>query len=99
MSINHSSAYCCGLHTAEARKLNIAQEKLDLLATWYHANIFDDNEKAALRWCEALTKLDKCCDKLTADLLAHFSEREVVDLTATIALMNALNRLAISLKA
>ncbi|WP_255334811.1 MULTISPECIES: hypothetical protein [Xenorhabdus] len=36
-------------------------------------------------------------DKIKERLDAVFTEKEIVDLTATIALMNALNRMAVSL--
>lgn len=92
-------AYCCGVHMAEARKANIAQEKLDALPAWSTANIFTPKEIAALKWCEDLTCLDPKTKRISREELAvYFSEKELVDLTLCISLMNALNRLAISLK-
>ena len=92
-------AYCCGVHTAEARKANIPQGKLDALPAWHTAHIFTPKETAALKWCEDLTCLDQKTKRISREELAiYFSERELVDLTLCISLMNALNRLAISLK-
>jgi AhpD family alkylhydroperoxidase len=90
--------YCCGIHLEEARKLNIPQEKLDLLPAWQGAICFSEAERAALEWCEAVTGLEKHFEAGREKLLPYFNEREIVDLTACIAIMNALNRLAISLK-
>ncbi len=89
-------AYCCGLHLEEARKFNIPQEKLDLLAAWHTSTIFTDKEVAALQWCEEVTRLNK--NKTRELLKAYYSEREIVDLTACVAIMNALNRMAINLR-
>ena len=90
--------YCCGVHLEEAKKLNVLQEKLDLLSTWHKAKIFTDKERAAFDWCECLTHLEKNLEDSKKVLFVYFNEREIVDLTACISIMNALNRLAISLK-
>lgn len=91
-------AYCCHLHTNEARKLGISQEKLDILAAWRHATIFSAEEKIALQWTESVTNLDKDLEEIRQQLSAIYSERQIVDLTACIGIMNALNRIVISLQ-
>ncbi len=91
-------AYCCRLHSEEARKLNVPQEKLDILAAWHTSKEFSDEEKAALQWCESLTRMERNLDEMKQPLLRYFSERQIVDLTACISLMNALNRIAIALR-
>ena len=91
-------AYCCSLHTSEARKHKIPQKKLDELAAWETSSQFSTKEKLALDWAECLTISCKDACSLKDELNGHFSEREIVDLTACISLMNALNRMAISLK-
>ena len=91
-------AYCCKIHTAEARKLNISQEKLDVLPAWNAATIFDEKEVIALQWCEEITKVGKSNSSIKEKLPNYFSEREIVDLTACVAIMTALNKIAIYLK-
>jgi AhpD family alkylhydroperoxidase len=92
-------AYCCALHTEEARKVNVSQDKLDVLAAWHTSKIFTDNEVAALQLCDDLTISDKKIKMINKEMLtSYFSEREIVDLTLCISIMNAFNRLAISLK-
>lgn len=90
-------AYCCNIHSKEARSLGIEQTKLDLLPAWHNSDAFTEQERAALYWAEAVTVLDPSLTDFEEDLLHYFGEREVVDLTATVAIMNALNRLSISL--
>jgi len=53
----------------------------------------------ALKWCEAITRgsFEKI-DEMKSEILKHFSEREIVDITSCISIMNALNRIAISLR-
>lgn len=91
--------YCIGLHTQEAKKLNIPLEKINTLHTWCVNEMFSPEERAALHWAETLTHLDKDLNEAKVLLTPYFNDREIVDLTACIAIMNALNRLAISFKA
>lgn len=89
--------YCIGVHTQEAKKLNIPLEKINSLHAWCLNEMFSKEERAALHWAEALTHLDNDLNQAKDLLTPYFNEREIVDLTTCIALMNTLNRLAISL--
>ncbi len=62
-------------------------------------DVFSEKEVLALKWCESITRgsFEKI-DEIKNDLLKHFFEREIVDITSCISIMNALNRIAISLK-
>lgn len=91
-------AYCCSLHSEEARKLNIAQKKLDALPAWYMSQLFTSEERAALQWCESVTQLDKDLEKIRKQLFLYYTEKQIVDLTCCIAIMNAWNRIAVSLE-
>ena len=48
-------AYCVDLHTTEARDAGETQQRLDCLTVWRDVPFFDDAEKAALGWAEAVT--------------------------------------------
>jgi len=91
-------AYCVDLHTTEARRAGETTQRLDCLTVWREVTFFDDAEKAALEWAEAITTVatNGAPEHLYNALAEHFSEEEVVDLTLIIAQMNAWNRLAIS---
>jgi AhpD family alkylhydroperoxidase len=58
---------------------------------------FDGRERAALAWTESATLLSQSCvpDEDFEPLRRVFSEREIVDLTLAIGLINSLNRLAV----
>ena len=92
-------AYCVDLHTNEARDLKEHQQRLDCLPVWKESGLFSDSEMAALDWAECITHIADACDleQKLETALKHYSEKEVVDLTFTIAVMNGLNRLAVSL--
>jgi AhpD family alkylhydroperoxidase len=91
-------AYCCDLHTKEAQKLGVQDEKLDCLPSWDTSDFFTGEEKVVLRWVESVTRLDENLQELRERLSEIYSERQIVDLTACIGIMNALNRIVISLR-
>ncbi|MGL4409562.1 MAG: carboxymuconolactone decarboxylase family protein [Zoogloea sp.] len=93
-------AFCLGKHTKALRALGVAQEKLDLLAGWAASDDFTPRERAALAWAEALTHISQthAPDADFYALKAHFSDVEIADLSFAIANMNALNRMAISMR-
>jgi AhpD family alkylhydroperoxidase len=90
--------YCCTLHTNEALKLGVSKDKIESLPEFATSSLFSDGEKEALKWAEALTKLDLNKKIRSTELSKYFSEREIVDITICISLMNTFNRLAISMR-
>ena len=91
----NNCAFCLQIHLNVSRKLGVAQEKLDLVATWHEAGIFSDRECAALAWAESLTRLADggVPDDAYDAVRKHFSESEVVFRSTAIATINAWNRL------
>jgi AhpD family alkylhydroperoxidase len=91
--------YCCNLHKTEAIKLGVTVDKINALEQFIDSNDYSDAEKEALSLAELLTKLDNITMVEETKLNFYFSEREIVDITICISLMNAFNRLAISMRA
>jgi AhpD family alkylhydroperoxidase len=82
-------AYCVSSHSR------------DLLKTWREAGaVFSVRERAALQWAESLTQVSQthAPDADYEALCEQFSERERVDLTLAIGLINTFNRLAIGFR-
>jgi len=50
-------AFCLQFHLNDARRFGVLQTKLDLVAVWRDAGIFDARETAALEWTEVLTQV------------------------------------------
>lgn len=90
--------YCLDMHSKEARSRGEIQQRLDTLSAWHEAPYFDARERAALAWAESLTNVSETHvpDGDFNAVCEHFSEREVVDLTVCISLINAWNRIAVS---
>ncbi|MCT4709306.1 carboxymuconolactone decarboxylase family protein [Enterobacteriaceae bacterium H11S18] len=93
-------AYCLEMHAKALRKGGVEQSKLDALAGWKVSNHFSDKERAALAWAEAVTLITEggADDAVYRPLLQFFTAQEISDLTFTASLMNAFNRLAISMR-
>ncbi len=92
--------YCVDLHTEQARRLGETQQRLDTLPVWHESPYFDERERAALAWAEALTHVSqtRAPDGDYDRLCEYFSEKEIVDLSIAIALMNAWNRVSIGFR-
>uniref|UniRef100_UPI003BAB1417 carboxymuconolactone decarboxylase family protein n=1 Tax=Stappia sp. TaxID=1870903 RepID=UPI003BAB1417 len=92
--------YCLHMHTQEARAAGVSQEQLDVVAAWRESPAFDDRERAALGWAEALTRVadGEPEDADYAPLAAAFDEREQAELTLVITTINAWNRFAVGFR-
>ncbi|MCA1496578.1 MULTISPECIES: carboxymuconolactone decarboxylase family protein [unclassified Bradyrhizobium] len=98
----NNCAYCLDMHTRDLLKKGEKVEKIALLQAWREAgNLFDEREQAALAWAETVTRVAETGvpDEAYQAARAVFEERELVDLTIAISLMNAYNRMAISFRA
>jgi len=94
-------AYCVDSHSRDLLKEGVSLEKMVMVPVWYEAGpLFDRREQAALAWAEVVTRVaeTRVPDADYATVTAVFSDKEVADLTMAIALMNALNRMAISFR-
>ncbi|WP_281634268.1 carboxymuconolactone decarboxylase family protein [Flavobacterium luteolum] len=90
-------AYCCSFHSNELRQFGIEQNVLDKLSGWKLSDVFDEKQKLALEWAEVITKMETDLSTCKKKLEIVFTEKELVDLTASISIMNTLNRLRITL--
>ena len=94
-------AYCIDMHTKDARSHGESEQRLYGVSAWHEAPFYTARERAALAWTEAVTLVSQSQvpDEVYAQVRAHFSEKETVDLTLAIAAINSWNRLAISFRA
>ncbi|MGZ3699592.1 MAG: carboxymuconolactone decarboxylase family protein [Bdellovibrionota bacterium] len=91
-------AYCIDMHWKDLRALGESEQRLYGLDAWRESPYYTDRERAALAWTEAMTKISEthASDERYEEVRAQFSEKELADLTLTIASINAWNRLAIA---
>lgn len=88
-------AYCLHMHIADARKAGESEARINLLSAWEESELYTPRERAALRWTEELTHVaDRSpSDSAFAELREHFSEKDCVDLSVAIGMINLWNRL------
>jgi AhpD family alkylhydroperoxidase len=97
----NNCAYCLDMHARDLLKKGEKIEKLALVQAWAEAgNLFDERERAALAWAETVTRVAETGvpEEAYRAARAVFEERELVDLTIAISLMNAYNRMTISFR-
>jgi AhpD family alkylhydroperoxidase len=99
--INHC-AFCLDMHTRDARKHGVSEQKLDVLAAWEEAEtLFTERERAALALTEAVTELGNghVPDEVYARAADVFSERELGQVIAMAVTINAWNRINVTVRA
>ena len=94
-------AFCLDMHARDLRKHGETWQRLNSLSTWRETSFYNERERAALAWAEELTRLaDQHGDQDTAfaALKKQFSDQEIVELSWTIAAINAWNRMAVGMR-
>jgi AhpD family alkylhydroperoxidase len=97
----NNCAYCLDMHTRDLIKRGVKIDKLALVQAWAEAgDLFSERERAALAWAETVTRISETGvpDEAFEAARAVLAEKELVDLTVAIGLMNAYNRMAISFR-
>jgi AhpD family alkylhydroperoxidase len=81
--------FCVDINSATGLKRGISAEQLDALPQFETSTLFDDRQKAALAYAEAMTRSDAGVDDpLMARLKRYFDDDTVIELTALIAFQN-----------
>ena len=94
-------AYCLDMHSKDARSIGETEQRLYVLPGWREAPFYDERERAALEWTEAVTRIadEGVRDDVYERVRRQFSEKELVDLTLAVIAINGWNRLAIPFRA
>lgn len=91
-------AFCVDMHSKEAKIDGERELRLYHVVIWRESPLFSPRERAALAWTEIVTKLPEHGFPADAyeEAREHLSEKEISDLTFSIAAINGWNRLAIA---
>jgi AhpD family alkylhydroperoxidase len=101
VSLINGCAFCIDMHSRDLLKHGVTADKLALVPVWREGGeLFTARERAALAWAETVTRV---ADTHVPDAdyeaaAAEFSDKELADLTYTIALLNAFNRLGVAFR-
>lgn len=94
--ISSAAAGCryCQAHTSEqAHNRGVAPEKIDALWSYETNDLFSDAERAALSLAQAASSVpNEATDAHFEAVKAHYSEEEITELVAVVALFGFLNR-------
>jgi AhpD family alkylhydroperoxidase len=93
-------AFCLHMHTRDARKVGVSEERIYLLDAWRESPLYSERERAALAWTEALTLLPEsgAPDAVYDLVAAHFMEAEIAGLTLAIGAINLWNRFGVGFR-
>lgn len=93
-------AFCIDMHWKDLHSAGESDQRLYGLDAWEESPYYTEKERAALAWTEAVTKIREghVPDEVYDEVRAHFTEKELVDLTVAVAAINAWNRLGIALR-
>lgn len=93
-------AYCLDMHSKDLRRQGETEQRIYLLNAWHESPLYTPRERAALGWTDALTRVadTHAPDADWAEARRHFSDKELVDLTTLIGMINLWNRLAIGFR-
>jgi AhpD family alkylhydroperoxidase len=93
-------AQCLDMHSQDARAEGESEQRLFTLNAWRETPFFDERERAALEWTEAVTLVadTHVPDEVYERVKQQFSEQELIDLTVAITQINSWNRLNIAFR-
>lgn len=90
-------AYCINMHTADARKLGVTEQRIYLLSAWREADVYTEEEKAILALTEEVTLISQHVSEETYENAAkYFDEKLLAEIIMMIITINAWNRIGIA---
>lgn len=92
-------SFCVNMHAESARSRGESDARLHMVSAWHHSRSFTAAERAALRWCEEITRQASAppSDDALEELRDYFDEDQIVAITWAVAAINAWNRIAVPL--
>ncbi|MDW8848985.1 carboxymuconolactone decarboxylase family protein [Flavobacterium sp. MMLR14_040] len=90
-------AYCINMHTADARKYGVSEQRIYLLSAWREADVYSQEEKAILALTEEITLItNHVSDEVYQNAANLFDEKYLAEIIMMIITINAWNRIGIS---
>jgi alkylhydroperoxidase family enzyme len=79
-------------HAPIALREGLSQAQIDALPEWQGTALFDERQRAALAYCDAMTRQIHVEVPIFEAVRRHFDHRLIVELTATIGAYNMVSR-------
>jgi AhpD family alkylhydroperoxidase len=97
VAILNGAQYEADQHAPIALKEGVTQPQLDALAQWERSDAFSREQLAVLALTDAMTRDVQVPEGVLTAARQHLSDREVVELVATIAAYNMVSRFIVAL--
>ena len=90
-------AFCLDMHSKDARKLGMTEQRIYLLNAWKETKLYTEEEKAVLAMTEEITLIQNHLSDATYNkAIQLFDEAYVANIIMMITTINAWNRIAIA---
>ena len=90
-------AYCIDMHTKDARKLGLTEQRIYLLNAWKETKLYTEEERTILAMTEEITLIQKGLSEATYNkAIELFDKNYVAIIMMMVVTINAWNRIAIS---
>ena len=90
-------AYCINMHTADARKYGVSEQRIYLLSAWREADVYTEEEKAILALTEQVTLINKhVSEEVYQNAARLFDEKYLAEIIMMIITINAWNRIGVT---
>ena len=80
-------------HEEIARQVGVPEDKIAAVADWNTSTLFDEKERAVLRFAKDTTQQVKASDEAFDQMRLYFSESEIVEFTVIVGFYNMISRI------
>jgi AhpD family alkylhydroperoxidase len=100
VSMINGCAFCIDMHFRALRESGQDEMRLYGLSAWREQRGYSPSERAALAWAESVTLVDRTHvpDDVYQEARAHFSAKDLADLTFVVVAINSWNRLCVAFR-
>jgi AhpD family alkylhydroperoxidase len=97
IGVRNGARYEVEAHRPHALAAGVTATQLDAIGAWREAKLFDATERAVLAYTDAITDDIKVSDEVFAGVRALYDDRQLVELTGTIASYSFVSRFLVAL--
>src|SRR4051812_40175167 len=98
IGVRNGARYEVETHRSHALAAGITEAQLDALVDWRQSPLFDATDRTVLTYTDAITDDIKVSDEVFAVVRALFDDRQLVELTGTIAAYSFVSRFLVALR-
>lgn len=97
ISMEHECGYCSTVRSKVAQREGLTEDKVLALPEFETSGLFDERERAALRYARRFKRGEHSEDAVYDELRRHFSEEEIIELGQLCAQTDGVGKLVKSL--